>query len=117
MSLRASPRRDGPPGDVVGRVRVLVYASAPGDDPRAVEDAYHTVSAALAGTPGLLGNALLRSVHEPGAFVVMSEWTDLDSFREWEEGAEHRGATAPLRPLQDGRGRGPFGVYEVTAAY
>ncbi|MEV5708031.1 antibiotic biosynthesis monooxygenase [Actinoallomurus sp. NPDC052274] len=103
--------------DRTGRVCVLVYASAPGQDPDAVEAAYHRVSRALQGTPGLLGNVLLRSVHEPGAFVVMSEWQDMAAFRTWEEGAEHRGTTAPLRPLQDrGSGRS-FGVYQVTAAY
>ncbi|GLW63955.1 antibiotic biosynthesis monooxygenase [Actinomadura rubrobrunea] len=117
MSPPASPQPERRPGALVGRVRVLVYASAPGDAPEAVETAYHTVSRALEGTPGLIGNALLRSVHEPGAFVVMSEWTDLESFRAWEKGAEHRELTAPLRPLQDDRGRGPFGIYEITAAY
>lgn len=115
-------RADAPAGtapDPVGRVRVLVYASAPGADPSAVEAAYHTISRALDGTPGLLGNVLMRSLLDPAAFVVMSEWRDIASFRTWEEGAGHRDVTAPLRPLQDSAaGRGSaFGVYEITAAY
>ncbi|MFC6931118.1 antibiotic biosynthesis monooxygenase family protein [Actinomadura yumaensis] len=100
-------------------MRVLVYASAPGADASAVEAAYHTISRALDGTPGLLGNVLMRSLLDPAAFVVMSEWRDIASFRTWEEGAGHRDVTAPLRPLQDSAaGQGSaFGVYEITAAY
>jgi heme-degrading monooxygenase HmoA len=104
------------PAPVTGRVRVLVYAGAPGDA-TAVEDAYHTVSRALEGTPGLVGNALLRGVHDPSAYVVMSEWRDLEAFRAWERGAEHRDVTAPLRPLQRAVQGAAFGIYEVTAAY
>ncbi|WP_242614001.1 antibiotic biosynthesis monooxygenase family protein [Actinomadura roseirufa] len=96
----------------------MVYASAPDADATAVEDAYHVISRALDGTPGLLGNVLLRSVRDPSAFVVMSEWRDAEAFRTWEEGAAHRDTTAPLRPLQNGAGPGaPFGIYEVVAAY
>lgn len=97
----------------------MVYASAPDEVPEAVADAYHQISKALDGTPGLLGNVLLRSLYDPRAFVVMSEWCDIEAFRAWEEGAEHRGVTAPLRLFQDNSaGRGSaFGIYEVSAAY
>ncbi|MGP4026290.1 antibiotic biosynthesis monooxygenase family protein [Actinomadura sp. 3N407] len=118
MSVHASPR-ERRAGDALGRVHVLVYASAPGGDARAVEDAYHTISRDLEGTPGLLGNVLLRSLADPGSFAVMSEWRDAAAFREWERTASHRDTTAPLRPLQNA-GAGPaatFGVYEVVAAY
>jgi heme oxygenase (mycobilin-producing) len=99
------------------RLRVLVYASAPGDDPAAVARAYHQISRELSGTPGLCRNELLRSVHEAGRFVVMSEWQSLAAFTEWERGQAHRAVTAPLRPYQD-HGRGPaFGIYEVAASY
>lgn len=101
----------------MNRLRVLLHAIAPGDDPGAIERAYHDISTALAGTPGLLGNELLSSTLEPGRFIVMSEWESAEAFRTWEEGAGHRGTTAPLRPYQD-RSRGtPFGIYEVTATY
>ena len=99
-----------------GRVRVLVYASAaPGDD--GVTAAYHRISAALAGTPGLLGNELLQSLLEPSDFAVLSEWESEQAFHDWEEGASHRGVTAPLRPYQDTRHGSAFGVYRVTAQY
>jgi heme-degrading monooxygenase HmoA len=101
----------------VGRVRVLVYATAAGSGGGAVEAAYHHISAELAGTPGLLGNTLMRSLRDDAGFVVLSEWTDVAAFRAWESGAAHRQATSPLRPYQDvGRGSA-FGIYEVIAAY
>ncbi|NBE93735.1 antibiotic biosynthesis monooxygenase [Nonomuraea sp. KC401] len=100
-----------------GRVRVLVFVTAAVAGTQAVEDAYHRISRGLAGTPGLLGNELLRSEHDRDGFVVLSEWRDLDAFRAWEEGESHRSTTAPLRPLQD-RSRGAsFGVYTVQAEY
>lgn len=99
------------------RVRVLVYAAAPGGDIDAISRAYHTISRDLEGTPGLLGNELLRCVHDPDGFVVMSEWESLEAFRAWEGGAAHRDTTSPLRPYQDQRGGASFSVYEVAAAY
>lgn len=99
------------------RVRVLVYATAPETAPGAVDEAYHRISSELAGTPGLLGNELLRSPGEPAAYVVMSEWEDLAAFQTWERGQHHRSTTAPLRPFQD-HGRGsPFALYQVVANY
>lgn len=97
-------------------VRVVVYATAPPDDPGAVERAYHDISRMLADTPGLLRNELLRSVADPRDFAVISEWEDLAAFRTWEQGATHRNTTAPLRPYQRARPE-TFGVYEVTASY
>ncbi|MEV4254950.1 antibiotic biosynthesis monooxygenase family protein [Spirillospora sp. NPDC049652] len=117
MSLPASPPCEGSPGELIDRIHVLLYTSAP--EEAALTDAYHTVSRALEGTPGLLSNVLLRSIHDPCGFVVMSEWRDLESFLEWESGVDHRDVTAPMRIFQDDRaGRGTtFGIYTVTAAY
>jgi heme oxygenase (mycobilin-producing) len=102
---------------LIGPAHVLIYAVAPENAPAAVTTAYHSISETLAGTPGLLGNQLLRAVNEDGAFVVLSSWTSLAAFREWESGTGHRGATAPLRPYQDQRRGKPFGIYEVVASY
>jgi heme-degrading monooxygenase HmoA len=99
------------------RVRVLVYAADPEAEPEAVGAAYRTISEELAGTPGLVGNELMRSVSDPASYVVMSEWESMAAFRTWEEGPSHRGTTAPLRPYQDRRAGGPFGLYEVVASY
>jgi heme-degrading monooxygenase HmoA len=99
------------------KVRVLLYATSPSDDPVAVETAYHLISRDLVGTPGLLGNELLRSVHQPADFVVVSDWESLAAFHSWEQGCGHRGTTAPLRPYQSRQRGAPFGIYEVMAAY
>ncbi|MFC3997682.1 antibiotic biosynthesis monooxygenase family protein [Nocardiopsis sediminis] len=100
-----------------GRARVLIWHRAPDTGPEAVERAYDDISRHLAGTPGLLGNELLRAADDAGRLLVMSEWESLDAFVTWEKGADHRLATAPLRPYQD-RGRDRFfEVYEVAAAF
>ncbi|MGC5021004.1 antibiotic biosynthesis monooxygenase family protein [Micromonospora sp. DT47] len=110
-----SPPSAAAPG--AARVRVLIHAAAPPTEQGAVEEAYHRISADLAGTPGLLGNELLRLADDPGRFVVMSEWESLAAFRSWEAGASHRGTTAPLRRYQGPPLDRPFGIYEVAAAY
>lgn len=97
------------------QVQVMVWAVDPPEDPGAVERAYHRISRALAGTPGLLGNRLLRSPHDPARYVVVSDWRDLTAFSVWEQGPDHRGTTAPLRPYQDPAR--PAAVYAATAAY
>ncbi|AJT61718.3 hypothetical protein T261_0025 [Streptomyces lydicus] len=87
------------------------------EDMAGIESAYHEASTRLAGVPGLLGNELLRSVHDPKGFVVVSSWRDLAAFQEWERGTGHKGQTAPLRPYRDMSLRRPFAVYQVTASY
>ncbi|GAA0297211.1 antibiotic biosynthesis monooxygenase [Streptomyces polychromogenes] len=101
------------------RVRVLVHARAPEGEEgaQAVSAAYHRISEALRGTPGLLGNELLHSRVDGRNFVVMSEWESPEAFQAWEQGPGHRSTTAPLRPYQDAsRGR-PFDVLTVSARY
>jgi heme-degrading monooxygenase HmoA len=93
----------------------MVWAVAPADDPDAVERAYHAISAELVGTPGLLGNQLLRERGAPARYVVVSEWAGMAEFVAWERGADHRGTTSPLRPHQDPNLRSA--IYEEVAAY
>ena len=96
-------------------LRVLLYHTA--KDVTAIESAYRRTSEALLGTRGLLGNELLHSVHDSAGFVVASGWRSISAFQAWEQGGDHRAATAPLRPFRDtGVGR-PFALYRVTAAY
>jgi heme-degrading monooxygenase HmoA len=102
---------------VSGTVRVLIQLRAPGGEAGGILDAYHAISRELDGTPGLRGNQLLRETSGGDGFVVLSEWTDLDAFRGWEQSSTHRNTTAPLRPYQDRRGGRSFGIYEVVAAY
>ncbi|WP_326691119.1 MULTISPECIES: antibiotic biosynthesis monooxygenase family protein [unclassified Streptomyces] len=101
-----------------GEVRVLVYQAAHDEEQlAAVREAYHLVSKRMAGVPGMLGNELLRSPADPSALVVVSRWTGMAAFREWEEGTAHKDDTAPLRPYRDTRLKVPFGIYEVEAEY
>jgi len=96
-------------------VRVLLYHLA--DNVAGVEAAYHQVSTALAQVPGLLGNELLRSVHDPRSFLVISTWQDRESFDHWEQGSGHKASTAPLRPYRDTGNSYALGIYQVLAAY
>lgn len=96
-------------------LRVLIFYAS--EDTAGVETAYHESSKLLAGTPGLLGNELLRSVHDPVGFVVASSWRDRAAFDEWETGPLHKGQTEPLRPFLDTRAARPVGIYEVVAQY
>ncbi|MFE9253823.1 antibiotic biosynthesis monooxygenase family protein [Streptomyces sp. NPDC006879] len=101
-----------------GEVLVLVHQAAYDEEQlTAVREAYHLVSKRLAAVPGMLGNELLRSPHDPTALAVVSRWESLAAFRTWEAGADHRQDTAPLRPYRDTRTSSPFAVYEVEAAY
>ncbi|WP_020673782.1 antibiotic biosynthesis monooxygenase family protein [Amycolatopsis nigrescens] len=102
-------------GGTTGGVRVLIFNAT--EDVAGIEAAYHEVSKELAGVPGLLGNELLRSVQDPNGFVVLSSWESMAAFQEWEQGADHRRTTTPLRPFRDTSSGRPFGVYQVTAAY
>jgi heme-degrading monooxygenase HmoA len=99
---------------VSARVRVLVWHRAAVAERDAVGQAYHEISGALAGTPGLLANELLHARGDRASFVVMSEWESLAAFEAWERGAAHRGTTAPLRRYRDTSRPVPFEVYEVT---
>jgi heme-degrading monooxygenase HmoA len=101
-----------------GRARVIVWHKAPDGGPDALEQAYHAISEQLAGTPGMLGNELLRSVLRPDRFAVLSEWETLAAFQAWEQGPDHRGYTSPLRQYQDRDGsNGHYEIFEVTASH
>lgn len=100
---------------MIGQVEVVLYHRS--DDEEAVVTAYHEASRRMAGTPGLLGNQLLRAVGDTRSFTVVSRWADWSAFTAWEGSAGHKDQTAPLRPYRDfGRER-PFEVYQVAASY
>ncbi|GAA3564080.1 antibiotic biosynthesis monooxygenase [Amycolatopsis ultiminotia] len=98
-----------------GRVLVLLYHLT--EDEAGIETAYHQVSAELAGVPGLLGNELLRSVHDSRAFLVLSTWRDRAAFDAWEQGSSHKASTAPLRPFRDTENPRALGVYRQIAEH
>lgn len=98
-----------------GGVRALVHYAA--RDTATIERTYHQVSRKLTGVSGLRGNELLRSVHDPTGFVVLSRWSELDAFHEWAEGPSHRDRVDPLRRFRDDRLDRPFALYQVAAEY
>jgi heme oxygenase (mycobilin-producing) len=100
---------------VSGEVRVLVYHTAV--DTSAIDEAYHQASTRMTSVPGMLGNELLRSLPDPTGFIVMSRWSGIEAFQQWEQGPDHLDTTAPLRPFRDPRMSTPFGIYRVTATY
>jgi heme-degrading monooxygenase HmoA len=102
---------------MTGRVRVLVWHRATPETGLYVVDAYHGISNALAGTPGLLRNELLRAPTDAASLVVASEWESMAAFQAWEQGPDHRDTTAPLRPYRDRERARPFDILEVVAAY
>ncbi|AQZ63515.1 Antibiotic biosynthesis monooxygenase [[Actinomadura] parvosata subsp. kistnae] len=117
---RDARAHQGPPkngGPVSGQVRVLLHITAEHSGAAAVEDAYHRTSRALRGIPGLLGNELLRSAHDPTSFAILSWWRDMDAYLAWEQDPAHRTITAPLRPMQDTSRSSSFAVYTAHAAY
>ncbi|MEU7171976.1 MULTISPECIES: antibiotic biosynthesis monooxygenase family protein [Micromonospora] len=103
--------------DGCGPVRVVVWCRQPAAGAEPLRAAYHQVSARLRGTEGLLGNALLESLLDPGGWQVVSEWESFAAFRRWEQGSEHRAMTAPLRPYQDTARPRVYDLYRVRAAY
>ncbi len=94
-------------------VEVVLYHLS--DEPEAVVAAYHEASRRMAGTPGLLGDKLLRSAADERTFVVVSRWASWEAFAAWEGGERHKDQTAPLRPYR--RAQHPFDMYRQIAGY
>jgi heme-degrading monooxygenase HmoA len=83
-------------------VRIMVFAKIAESDAEAFEKAYLAVTERMRGTAGLIGDELLRDADAPGSYVLLSEWESLEVFRAWEDGADHRDLSAPMRPYWSG---------------
>lgn len=53
------------------------------------------------GVPGMLAHQACRSLDDPLAWMITSEWEDRDRYEEWEKSEEHRALTLPLRACWD----------------
>jgi heme-degrading monooxygenase HmoA len=82
--------------------RVMVFATVKPGDEEAFESAFARVRRTVAGTPGHRGDQLLRDPHEPGAYILLSEWESTAAFLAWEDAPVHREATTPMRPYWSG---------------
>ena len=99
------------------RTRVLVSATIRPGDEEAFERDYAAMTARMKGTPGLVGDELLRhSTGEdvmPGAepsadpggtgYILLSEWESKEKFLAWEDAPIHMQTTTPMRPYWAGR--------------
>lgn len=116
--VHSLPGAAGRPSGPAGSAGLHVAVWHRGTDAAAIDDAYRLVSGRLAGTAGLLGNRLLRSLTDPASYLIQSEWQDLDAFTAWESTPGHPEATAPLRQYRDYSSQpGGHAVYEVTAGF
>ncbi|WP_131769360.1 antibiotic biosynthesis monooxygenase family protein [Candidatus Protofrankia californiensis] len=83
-------------------VRILVFASVAPELAHEFEHAYTQVTARMQGTPGLLGDELLRDGNDPGRYLLLSEWESEEQFLAWESAPAHREITVPMRPYWSG---------------
>lgn len=99
------------------RIRVVVYLRAPEEGAEPLEQAYREISWVRPGTtiPGLLRSELLRDVDRPGEYVLHGEWENLEAYRTWQFGPDHKDNPSALRPFQD-RSRGRhYAVYGIAS--
>jgi heme-degrading monooxygenase HmoA len=82
--------------------RVLVFATVAEVNAGAFEQAYLQVTERMRGTPGLVGDELLRDDTGGGRYILLSEWDSIEAFRAWEDGGDHHDTSLPLRPYWSG---------------
>jgi heme-degrading monooxygenase HmoA len=83
-------------------VRVMVLANVREEHAEAFESAFAEVTRKVRGTPGHLGDELLRCESEAGNYILLSEWESREAFLAWEDAPIHRQTTTPMRPYWAG---------------
>jgi|OSPMetMinimDraft_2_1075162.scaffolds.fasta_scaffold00729_5 heme-degrading monooxygenase HmoA len=78
------------------------YRVKPGRE-RDFEEAFGRVVEFLRSRPGVIEARLYRNVNDPREYLVYSEWTDLDSFREFVSSQAYRETTQYGREILEGR--------------
>lgn len=58
----------------------------------------------LDGSPALVTSSLARNrdSHQQEAYLIVSEWDDVDAYQAWESSEDHRGELRPLIRLVQG---------------
>ncbi|WP_239309857.1 MULTISPECIES: antibiotic biosynthesis monooxygenase [unclassified Frankia] len=82
--------------------RILVFANVAPAVANEFELAYLQVTARMKGTPGLLGDELLRDPDGSGRYLLLSEWESEEQFLAWETAPGHREITSPMTPYWSG---------------
>lgn len=89
--------------------RVMVFAKIDRDDEEAFEAAYAQVTSTVKGTPGHIGDELLRRNEppdpedEPRSYVLLSEWESRQAFLAWEDAPVHTEKRNPMTPYWSGK--------------
>jgi heme oxygenase (mycobilin-producing) len=83
-------------------VYVMVTAQIKPGSSAEFEAAFEEVRAKVSGTPGHLGEQLLRHHGEADRYTLMGHWESAEKFLAWEDAPIHRQTTVPLRPFWAG---------------
>ena len=89
--------------------RVMVFANINRGDEEAFEEAYAQVTANVRGTPGHIGDELLRRREPPDAedkprsYILLSEWESWEDFLAWEDAPVHTEKRNPMTPYWSGK--------------
>jgi heme-degrading monooxygenase HmoA len=80
---------------------MLTMKILPGRD-REFEETWLTVGDRISRHPANLGQWFVRSQDEASTYFVVSDWTDEESFREYERSPKHEEHRKTLQPLLAG---------------
>ncbi|MEW2299826.1 antibiotic biosynthesis monooxygenase [Streptomyces sp. NPDC006655] len=83
-------------------VYVMVSARIKPGTSKEFEQAFEEVRAKVGGTPGHLGEQLLRHSEDPERYTLLGHWESTEKFLAWEDAPIHRENTVPLRPFWAG---------------
>lgn len=75
---------------------VLTVEIKPGEE-QEFEREFEEVARKVEGSPGMLGQVLCRDVNAPSRYLIMSDWSSREEFRQFEVSPEQDDATAPVR--------------------
>lgn len=78
--------------------RVVFLIRVPSERTEQFLAAYEQIRFAVAeGVPGHVLDQVCRNDVDPEQWLITSEWTDLDAFRDWEASPGHRDLVRPMR--------------------
>ena len=79
-------------------VRMLLFASIDAEKEKEFEAAFLVVRERVATVPGHERDQLMRQHDEPGAYVLISDWTTREQFQRWLKSDQHDQMTEEMRP-------------------
>ncbi len=82
-------------------VRASLYMKVKAGRGEDFEHAWRQIAEEVRKAPGNVRQALTRDPDDPDSFVVTSDWSSWETFREFERSPEQDDLTAPLRDLRE----------------